>query len=234
MDSVKAIIKIQSLVRGWNVRKTRLPQFLYVIQDYLSKNPVKCSNMTTDGRVNSCVDEDIIIDALIKKFKKRVEKAKIRMWYDIKIKDYRLGWLPVNIKTTTLRSADNISNLAPCVYAFTNQSLDLDKEYVNGKMAPIIYEKIKNKQYNKSYKKDYYFLVFNKNNTTEVFINSLLGLKKIVPNINNLPFQVKWSENKEFKFKTIPKQIKTFVKTLQKPQKSWKEKFMENMRSLKI
>ena len=43
---------------------------------------------------------------------------------------------------------------------------------------------------------DYYFLIINKNHNQDIFYNSLKSLNKVVPNGNNLPFQIKWDENR--------------------------------------
>jgi len=47
-------------------------------------------------------------------------------------------------------------------------------------------EKLRNKQYNK-------------NNLNDIIINSVKGLIHLTPNINNLPFQVCWDKNREYK-----------------------------------
>ena len=67
------------------------------------------------------------------------------MWYDILIYDYQYGWLPVNIKSTTTLTSDNTGNLAMCVYAYTDEELDLDEVYNNGNMSKILVEKLKKK-----------------------------------------------------------------------------------------
>ena len=114
------------------------------------------------------------------------------MWYDILVYDKRYKWLPVNIKTTTTKTSDNTGNLAMCVYAFTDHDLGLDNliHYSNGNMSKILVEKLKKEEYNKISKKDYYFLVVNKNDTKDIIVNSAKGLTEPTPNINNLPFQV--------------------------------------------
>ena len=72
-----------------------------------------------------------------------------------------------------------------CVYSYTNENLNI---YENSKMCDILFNKIKNKEYNK---KDYYFIVINKNNSKDIIVNSLTILS---PNINNLPFQICWNK----------------------------------------
>jgi hypothetical protein len=109
----------------------------------------------------------------------------------------------------------------------------VNKQYNNGDMSKILFQKIKNKQYNKIHKKDYYFIILNKTNKL-VIINSVKGLSQLTPNINNLPFQVKWNNNKEYKYDIISNKIKMFIDCLKKPKPSWKEVFMLNIRGLNI
>ena len=122
------------------------------------------------------------------------------MWYDILAFDYMYGWLPINIKTTTTITSDNTGNLAMCVYAYTNEILDIhrDKSYENGEMSVILYKKLRIKEININNKKDYYFIVLNKTDASDIIVNSVKGLTLFTPNINNLPFQVCWNKNRTF------------------------------------
>lgn len=232
--SINNIIKIQKWYRGCIVRLKQMPLIMYNIQEYLKTINFIFANNNQDGRINSCLDENNIIDLLIKKYTYRIKKPSIRMWYDILVYDYMYGWLPVNIKTTTTLTCDNTGNLTMCVYSYTNEILNLDKYYENGEMSRILYQKIKEKKYNKNNKKDYYFIILNKNNNKEIIVNSVKGLTTLTPNINNLPFQVNWSKNKNFKYDNINKKIKLFIECLKKPKLSWKEIFMKNIRTLEL
>ena len=58
-----------------------------------------------------------------------------------------------------------------------SQMLNYFKSYYNGPMSKILISKLNNKEYNRNYKKDYYFIVINKNNTNEIIVNSIKGLK---------------------------------------------------------
>lgn len=211
-----------------------MPLIMYKIQKYLKSSSLIFSNQNKDGRINSSIDEDEIIKILNIKFADKIKKPKIRMWYDILAYDYLYGWIPINIKTTTTIKSDNTGNLAMCVYAYTNEMLDIhrNKSYENGKMSDILFNKLKNKKYNTNNKKDYYFIVLNKTDASDIIINSVKGLTILTPNINNLPFQVCWSKNKVFKYENINKKIKLFIDCLQKPKPSWKETFMSNIRTL--
>lgn len=228
--------KIQKWFRGCIVRLKRLPLIMYKIQKYLQSSVFHFSTQNEDGRINSCIDEDEVIKRLVERFQERIQKPKIRMWYDMLVLDSMYGWLPVNIKTTTTITSDNTGNLAMCVYAYTDELLDLqkDKSYENGKMSEILFRKLKERKYNQNQKKDYYFVVLNKTDSRDVIVNSVKGLTTLTPNINNLPFQVCWDKNRVFHYENIRKKIKLFIDCLQKPKPSWKETFMINMRTLKM
>jgi hypothetical protein len=99
-------------------------------------------------------------------------------------------------------------------------------------MSEILFHKLKNKEFNKNNKKDYYFLVLNKTNPKDIIINSLKGLNLLIPNINNLPFQVCWNKNRLFKYENSNIKIKLFIECLQKSKLSWKEIFINNIKSL--
>ena len=235
IDETNKAVKIQKWYRGCIFRMKRLPLIMYVIQKYLKTKSFTFATENEDGRINSCIDENGIIELLIQEFGAKIKKPKIRMWYDILVCDNIYGWIPVNIKTTTTQTSDNTGNLAMCVYAYTNENLDIhrSKSYENGNMSTILFTKLQSKQYNKNNKKDYYFIVLNKTKSTDIIINSVKGLTILTPNINNLPFQVCWDKNRTFTYEPLEKKIKLFIDCLQKPKPSWKETFMTNMRTLK-
>ncbi len=227
-----SIIKIQKWYRGCIYRIKNLPIFLQTIRKFLTNVNFEFTNINNDGRTNSSIDEDKIINLLIQKFKDRIKIPNIRMWYDFLAFDYNYGWIPINIKTTTTLTNDNTGNLAMCVYSYTDEKLDLYKSYKNGIMSKILFEKLKSKQYNKSYKKDYYFLILNKKDNKDIIINSVKGLTFLTQNINNLPFQVKWNKNRVFTYEKINTKIKLFINCINGPAPSWKEIFISNMKTL--
>lgn len=245
------IVKIQSLFRGYIVRLKQLPLIMYKMQNYLKSQKIQFSNHNADGRINSCSDEDEVIRLLIEKFDKRIIKPekdnkktkkpcekedKPRMWYDMLAFDYMYGWIPINVKSTTTKTSDNIGNLSTCVYAYTDEQLDIHRKntYENGKMSDILFKKLKNKKYNTNPKKDYYFLVLNKTDASDIIVNSIKGLTILTPNVNNLPFQVCWDKNRSFKYEKINRKIKMFIECLRKPNPSWKETFMSNIRTIDL
>jgi hypothetical protein len=232
--NTKNVVKIQSWFRGHIFRRKRLPLTMYIIQNYLLSASVSFTTTNLDGRINSCFDEETVIKCLLLKFKKRVKIPKIRMWYDLLIFDRQYGWIPVNIKTTTTRTHDNTGNLAMCVWALTNEKLELSlkKSYENGKMSQVLIEKLHRREYNHSHKKDYYFLVLNKTCNSDIIINSIKGLTTMTSNINNLPFQICWDKNRNYQYKTTRETIQLFVDCIQKANTGWKETFTSNIRKI--
>jgi hypothetical protein len=229
-----AACKIQKVFRSYICRAHRLPTIMYVIQDYLKKQDLKIPKPNKDGRVNSSIAEDYITDILEKQFPNRIKIPEKRKWYDILAYDYRYKWVPINIKISNFKNADNVSNLSSCVLSYTDEILDFNKSYQNGNLTKILINKLESKCYNKNNKKSYYFLVINKNNSKEVICNSLLGLTKLTANINNLPFQINWTHNKKYVYKGILIQIDNFVKCVKSPKPSWQEELIKNIRKITI
>lgn len=225
-------IVIQKHIRRYMYQRKHLPNSILYIQKLLKENEIICSNQLSDGRNNSNFDEETIIKILKEYLGDRLWIPKARHWFDFSVKDYQFGWLPINIKSTTTKTADNAGNIAMCVYALTNEKLNIRKNYTNGPMADILFTKLQNKEYNYIINKDYYFVVVNKNNTCEIIVNSIKGLKKINPNLNNLPFQIKWSVNKNYHYRHIVDIIKLFLEAINKPERMWKIKFLTDCKSI--
>lgn len=230
----RTIRLFSAILNGKLYRRNHLPNSLLTIKKILQERTIKLCETSNDGRINSCMDEDEIIRILLEELPNRIYKPKARMWYDILVLDFQYGWLPVNIKSTTTLTSDNTGNLAMCVYSYTNEPLDLYKTYQNGRMSKILIEKLKKKEYNYNNKKDYYFVVVNKENCKDIIVNSVKGLTELTPNINNLPFQVCWNKNIIFKYKHITKSIEILLNALQKPKPSWKESFLNDVRKITL
>lgn len=231
-----AATTIQRVFRGTRVRIHRLPLILYKLQEYLKSCNIQFATLSDDGRINSCSDELVIVKHIVEKFGDKifVPLAKSRMWYDILVFDNYCGWLPVNIKSSTMRSADNVGNLTMCVYSYTNYPIDLHKPttYTNGEMSLTLVNCLKEKHINRINSRDYYFIVVNKNNTNDIIVNSIKGLSKLTSNIHNLPFQVKWSVNNKFSHTPIKEKISAFMQCIPKPTISWRERFLLDMQEI--
>ena len=65
MEQINAI-KIQKWFRGCILRLHRLPLIMYKIKKYLHLSAYIFSTQNEDGRINSCIDEDVIINYYLK------------------------------------------------------------------------------------------------------------------------------------------------------------------------
>lgn len=235
MQNDRATQIIQSVWRGHSYRTSSLPKSIQWLGKVTRETNIKISCANEDGRTNSCSDEKSIITKLQSRMGKRIYVPSARHWFDFAVKDNQYGcWHPVNIKSTTLKTADNTANLAMCVHALTNETLDVRKKYCSGKMAPILIDRCTRGEFTRLRHKDYYFLVINKTNPREVIVNSLKGLVEITPNLNNLPFQVKWCKNKRYVKQPVEDVWKRIVTAIQSPSPSWAETFLSDMRNISV
>lgn len=134
-----------------------------------------------------------------------------------------------------MKTADNVGNMSLCLQSFTDYKLDIDGKYNNGDTTSKFLSKIKSKEYNQDFRKDYYFLVINKNNTKDIIINSVLGISNITPNVNNLPFQIKWNNNREYILNNVKDKVLEHLNVMKKNAKqTWQEKLLSGMRELQL
>ena len=172
--------------------------------DYLNAQKWKITDSQRDGRINSISDEDKIIELLKKKYP--IDVPPPRSWCDFSYDDGI--FYPVNIKSTTGKGNDNLSCKMGIYYALTGknpieeQVSSIWKSYFDKLNADLSENDV-----------DYYFLVLNKG-TGKTFMSALKGLRSLVPNGNNLPFQCNWLENtpKDYKSRTF-KEAKKFLLT---------------------
>lgn len=218
----------------------QLPLTLQNIKRWLDNRDIKLNDSFSDGRTNSTIDEDSIIKILEPYLKEHNIDYWIpppRHWFDLTVKDPEFGWLPINIKSTRTTNPDNIGNMAICVQAYTQIDLmeNMTKSRKNGDMQNILDEELINNRWNNSHMKDYYFLVINKN-TNEIIINSILGLKKLNTNSHNLPFQIKWKDNKTYYFMNMQTSINKYLEVLKKYSETitWKDKHRALYSKLKL
>lgn len=195
------------------IEKELLEEALNKIVKFLKEKKIKLSKVATDGRTNSSKNEEEVVDnicsfALANDWMKdhnlkigtpNLENNNNREWYDFSIESLDTSksnyFVPVNIKVTQVKNggADNLNCKLGVFYALTGllpSSVGLSNEVNWKKYFSLMDEKMAT---NKN--KDYYFLVVDKDDTSNVFFSSLKTLKSISPNGNNLPFQCKWSEN---------------------------------------
>ncbi|WRG10383.1 restriction endonuclease [Helicobacter pylori] len=164
-----------------------IPTQLNEIAEFLKTNPYNLSQPLQDGRLNSSVNEEEILNTIKDYFPIQLPKA--REWWDFSFKKNDIFY-PVNIKTTTTKTADNLNGKLGIYYALCG----LVPEFNNEIAWEKYFQKL-HKDLGKNTNRDYYFLIINKNDPKDIFINSLKGIQTLQP--NNLPLQCKWDNNRE-------------------------------------
>ncbi|MFB1293532.1 restriction endonuclease [Helicobacter pylori] len=162
-----------------------IPTQLNEIAEFLKTNPYHLSQPLQDGRLNSSVNEEEILNTIKDSFPIQLPKA--REWWDFSFEENDIFY-PVNITTT--KTADNLNGKLGIYYALCG----LVPEFNNEIAWEKYFQKL-HKDLGKNTDKDYYFLIINKNDPKDIFINSLKGIQTLQP--NNLPFQCKWDNNRE-------------------------------------
>ncbi|WQX70444.1 restriction endonuclease [Helicobacter pylori] len=163
-----------------------IPTQLNEIAEFLKTNPYNLSQPLQDGRLNSSVNEEEILNT-IKHFPIQLPKA--REWWDFSFEENKIFY-PVNIKTTTTKTADNLNCKLGIYYALCGLLPEFNNEIAWEKYFQKLH-----KDLGTNTNRDYYFLIINKNDPKDIFINSLKGIQTLQP--NNLPFQCKWDNNRE-------------------------------------
>ncbi|STP03774.1 restriction endonuclease [Helicobacter acinonychis] len=166
-----------------------IPTQLNEIAEFLRTNPYSLSQPLQDGRLNASVNEEEILNTIKDHFSIQLPKA--REWWDFGFEENDIFY-PVNIKTTTTKTADNLNCKLGIYYALCGLLPTFNNEIAWEKYFQKLYEDL-----GTNTNRDDYFLITNKNDLKDIFINSLKGIQTIQPNGNNLPFQCKWDNNRE-------------------------------------
>ncbi|MGL2352480.1 restriction endonuclease [Helicobacter pylori] len=164
-----------------------VPTQLNEIAEFLRTNPYNLSQPLQDGRLNSSVNEEEILNTIKGNFPIQLPRA--REWWDFSFEENKIFY-PVNIKTTTTKTADNLNCKLGIYYALCGLLPEFNNEIAWEKYFHKLH-----KDLGTNTNRDYYFLIINKNDPKDVFINSLKGIQTLQP--NNLPFQCKWDNNRE-------------------------------------
>lgn len=180
-----------------------IPTQLNEIAEFLKTNPYHLSQPLQDGRLNSSVNEEEILNT-IKDFPVQLPKA--REWWDFSFEENDIFY-PVNITTT--KTADNLNGKLGIYYALCGLLPEFNNEIAWEKYFQKLH-----KDLGKNTNRDYYFLIINKNDPKDIFINSLKGIQTFQP--NNLPFQCKWDNNREIVQRSFIESKNSILSTLAK------------------
>lgn len=181
----------------------------------------------SDGRINSALNEEEVIDFLVKNAslneallqeKLFLKKSDAREWFDMGLFSIHDNSLvePFNIKITDFSNgaADNLNCKLGIYYALTggipsfNNSIGWDNFFK--KLSTAFNE---NKKPSAS---DYSFLVINKESShlEDHFFMGLRNVSSLVANGNNLPFQCKWGSNRKPIYRTFEESRKFLLSSL--------------------
>lgn len=197
------------------------PQILQEIASFLSHACCVASAEHDEGRRNSQLDEDTVIALLQAEFGEDVivREPKVRWWYDFAV-IHDGNFYPVNYKSTKILATqggarpDNAGQKLGMLYALT--TIDTVEVEMDGKPgyklldvpASLGEDKFQHLLLNNAgdAERDYYYLVQNKVDTSEVLI---VGLRDTViadtprNSAYNLPFQVDWRDNRDTDTRTF-------------------------------
>ncbi|MGT0056555.1 restriction endonuclease [Helicobacter pylori] len=180
-----------------------IPTQLNEIAEFLKTNPYNLSQPLQDGRLNPSVNEEEILNIIKHSFPIQLPKA--REWWDFSFEENDIFY-PVNLKTTTTKTADNLNCKLGIYYALCGLLPTFNNEIAWEKYFQKLH-----KDLGKNTDRDYYFLIINKNDPKDIFINSLNG--------NNLPFQCKWDNNREIIQRDFDGSKNSILSTLSKSVK---------------
>ncbi|WP_407379531.1 restriction endonuclease [Helicobacter sp.] len=170
------------------MKQNVLPNLLIEIVEFLKQQNLHLSQQSRDGRINSAFNEDEIFNLLDSHF--AINRPNMRDWVDFSFYENNVFY-PVNIKVSTTKTTDNLNCKLGIYYALTGKI----PPFGNGVSWETYFKTLKENLTTND--KDYYFLVINKDNPSDVFATSLKCLESILPNGNNLPFQAKWDNNRQ-------------------------------------
>ncbi len=165
-----------------------IPKILMEMKEHLVLTAIQLEKRHADGRLNSAINEEQILEVLRKKFS--IEEPEAREWYDFIAVDGKFKF-PVNIKVSTLETTDNVQCKLGIYYALTGKWPD----FSNGIAWESFFKRVKS-DLNYSESGDYFFLVVGKSDPSDIIVTSLKQIGSLVPNGNNLPFQCHWGRNR--------------------------------------
>lgn len=183
-------ISSHNLLNKYKVQIKSFDDFKKSTLDLLN-NSNWISSKFTDGRTNSLLDESIIcnhLQAMCILSGINHQKHQPRFWCDFSVTINNI-YYPINVKTSTLKQADNSDCKTGLYYVLTGKMPNFKNEVP----FPVWWENIK-KDYKVDSTSDYYFLIGDKNNN-QFYFTSLRKINELQPNGSNLPFQINWSKN---------------------------------------
>ena len=183
-------------------------------------------SVSSDGRIDSANDESKFIDRfqeIMNNMGHEVVKAKSRHWYDLKINS-----IPVNLKITSCKSADNAFNKKSIAYTLIGDIETVEKYRETN--FDDWFSKIKNyyeaMTVDRNPMKEYYYLVLNKT-SNEILFKSILDIHTYKKNSSGNVLQIDWKnefQNKEYICNDAKQKMRELLTTIQQAVREETEK----------
>lgn len=107
-----------------------IPTQLNEIAKFLKTNPYNLSQPLQDGRLNPSVNEEEILNAI--KYFFPIQLPKAREWWDFSFEENDIFY-PINIKTTTTKTADNLNYNLPFQCKWDNNRGIIQRDFDGSK-----------------------------------------------------------------------------------------------------
>lgn len=182
-----------------------------------------------DGRDISKQAEDCILDVVKKRAEDKgytvyIPEDKARSWYDIVIFRGEVNYysdkstddsflMPINIKVSEFKTADNLGGKAALYFSLTGKNPDSDKINNWDPYHKKLFQGLTHPNVGLIEKTDFVYLVVNKLEK-EVIITPLREISVMISNGSNVPGQVNWSQNRSRCIRSIDESIKYFLNIL--------------------
>lgn len=178
-------------------------------KSFISKARFTLCEDHEDGRTNSSIDEEIILDLLMERYGEEIlHRPKHRKWFDVW---HIPSGTPINIKTTTMTSADNACNFLALLWCFTDLKIDKGRSANKSKDWSQLLDFLEENPNFESDSRDYWFFVVDKGDNSNVIVNSLKSLPKPTGNPSNPPFQVNWKDNQKQEKRTFKEALELYI-----------------------
>ncbi|MDE0094690.1 MAG: hypothetical protein OXO49_09355 [Gammaproteobacteria bacterium] len=165
-----------------------IPTVLKSVEEYLRDIEIHLIRGSHDARADSASAEEYVVSLIQnanrwKVFSPNLGRADNRGWYDVRIRNYY-----INIKISTCTTTDNTNAKKAIFWLLTGIKPD-DVPTGNKQFFKLMRENESEDQ-----RRDYFYLVINKTDPSDVFFVSLKGLAHCQLSPNNLPFQSNWDK----------------------------------------
>ncbi len=161
------------------------------IVKYLRSNKIELALGHENARIDAAKSQTAVVKKLVGKFGSDIITDSDHRWYNFAIRD-GFDRIPVKIKISRFKGADNLSCKLGIYYALTGKW-----PVFNDEISWADFFKLLGENLDPGTAKDFYFLVINRNNPSDVFYIGLKQLPEIMESGNNPPFQCSWSKNRE-------------------------------------